>query len=349
MEPPLSGRDTMEESQTMQDRSLDLVRLEHRLPPAADSGVSLALFEVAPTNAAPTKTPVLLLHGATFGAPMFDLPLPGYSMQAFLAMRGWRTYALDVRGYGRSVPSAVLDAPPQANEPYARFDEAVEDLAAGIAFVRSRTGCSRVNLVGFSWGTVVAGAFAATSDSLLERVVLYAPIYAEINEAWIDRIADPADRARVNPALGSYRWVDLAQLLSRWDADIPPGAAKADYRDDAIPETIMQVLAATDPASGFRGDASFRAPNGALVDVFEAFNGRPLYDPERISVPTLIIRGSDDATSTATDALRLFDRLGARSKRFVTISPGSHFLCVERNAAEFYAEIELYLAFCQQV
>ena len=161
---------------------------------------------------------------------------------------------------------------------------------------------------------------------------------------WIDRIANPDNRTRVNPALGSYRWVDLAQLLSRWDADIPHGAEKADYRDKAIPKAIMQAFAASDPASRPHGNVSFRVPNGALMDAFEIFNGRTLYDPRSISVPTPIVRGGDDTTSTASDALRLFDALGARRKRFVTFSPGSHFLCVEWNAAELYAEIKLYLA-----
>jgi alpha-beta hydrolase superfamily lysophospholipase len=85
-------------------------------------------------------------------------------------------------------------------------------------------------------------------------------------------------------------------------------------------------------------------PTGALVDLFEIFNGRPLYDPKRISAPTLIIRGEDDTTSTQSDALGLFAALGTTHKRYVAISPGSHFLCAERNATDLLGEIDLFLA-----
>lgn len=274
---------------------------------------------------------------------MFDLRPPGLSMQRDLAARGWRNFALDIRGYGQSTPSPTLDAPPETNDPYARLTDAVDDLAAGIRFVRERTGCGRVHLIGFSWGSVVASVFAERNAAELDRLVLYAPVYAEVNDMWIDKIADPANRTRVNPALGAYRWVDLAQLLSRWDADIPDGASSADFRAEAVPPAIIEALAAADPASGDRKEPSFRAPTGALVDLFEIFNGRPLYDPGRISTPTLVVRGANDTTSTVSDAVNLFHRLGARRKRFVTISPGSHFLCVERNAAELFDEIDVFL------
>jgi pimeloyl-ACP methyl ester carboxylesterase len=327
----------------MQAHNSEIVRREHRLPPIAGRDAPLSILEVAPASGCAAKTPVLLLHGATFGAPMFDLAPPGVSMQQALAARGWRNFALDIRGYGRSMPTAMLDAPADQNAPYARLADAVEDLASGIRFLSEYTGCERVNLVGFSWGSVVSCAFAEQNSRHLEKLVLYAPLYAEVNEAWIAKIADRQDRTRINPKLRAYRWIDLAGLLSRWDADIPAGADVADYRDEGVPHAILQCLAKADPAAGGREAVSFRAPNGALVDLFEIFNGRPLYDPGQIHVPTLIVRGNDDNTSTVSDALRLFDSLGARRKRFVTISPGSHFLCVERNAAELFSEIDLFL------
>ncbi len=327
----------------MPEQTPGIVRREHRLPPDGQRDAPLSIVEIAPADGEAHKTPVLLLHGATFGAPMFDLPPPAVSMQRDLAARGWRNFALDLRGYGWSTPAATLDAPPEQNAPYARLADVVEDLAAGVRFAIEQAGSKQVNLVGFSWGTVIAGAFAGRNGGVLERLVLYAPVFAEANDAWIDRIADPSDRTRINPSLGAYRWIGLADLRSRWDADIPEGADVADYRDGAVPDAIMQALAKADPASGTRGELSFRAPTGALADLFEIFNGRPLYDPQRISPPTLIIRGGDDTTSTASDASRLFGRLGARQKRLVTISPGSHFLCVERNARDLFGEIDLFL------
>jgi pimeloyl-ACP methyl ester carboxylesterase len=274
---------------------------------------------------------------------LFDLPLSDYSMQSFLAARGWRNFALDVRGYGRSLPSKTLDAPPDANVPYARLADAVDDLTSGVEFVLQKTGSDKVNIISFSWGSVVSCVYAEDNSHLVERLVLYAPLYAEVNESWIDRIADPNDRTRVNPTLGSYRWVRQSDFLSRWDADIPDGAEVKDYRDEEVSTAILRSLAKADPASNGGRELSFRAPSGALVDLFEIFGGRPLFNPQRITAKTLVIRGSDDTTSTDTDALKLFHMLGTLRKRFITISPGSHFLCVERNAQDLFREIDLFL------
>jgi pimeloyl-ACP methyl ester carboxylesterase len=316
---------------------------EHRIPPSEDRDAPLVLQEMAPSDGQARKLPVILLHGATFASAMFDIPLPGYSLQRFLAARGWRNFALDVRGYGRSVPAAVLEAAPEDNPPYARLDAAVDDLASGLRFVLRQCGSETAHIIAFSWGTIVACVLAARHCELVSNLVLYAPLYGELNEAWIDRIADPSDRTHVNPRLGAYRWIGEPDIRSRWDADIYNGARASDFRDDRVLRAIVEALAAADPGSRDRPDASFRAPTGALTDLFEIFNGRHLYDPARIASPTLIIRGQNDTTSTQSDALSLFNALGTPKKRYVTISPGSHFLCAEKNANELFELIDLFL------
>lgn len=315
----------------------------HRIPPSDGRDAPLALQEIAPLEGRTEDIPVLLLHGATFGSAMFDIPVSDYSFQRFLARRGWRNFALDVRGYGRSVPAGALDQAPDQNPPYARLDDAVGDLTAGIRFVQAQTGARAVHLIAFSWGTVVASALAGRRPDLIERLALYAPLYAEVNEAWIERIADPADRTKVNARLGAFRWIGQDDIAARWNADIPEGATVTDYREDAVLNAIVDSLAANDPGASSRTTTSFRAPTGALVDLFEVFNGRPLYDPALMTVPTLIIRGQDDTTSSQSDALRLFEALGTKRKQYVAVSPGSHFLCAEKNAHELFGQIDLFL------
>jgi pimeloyl-ACP methyl ester carboxylesterase len=318
-------------------------RREHRLPPTESRNAPLSIQEVSPTDGNVQPTPIILLHGATFSSAMFDIPVLGYSLQTFLAAKGWRNFAVDVRGYGRSVPSAALEAPPESNQPNARFHDAVEDLATSVRYVLDQAGCKSMHIVGFSWGTIAAGIFAAQHPQLVESLVVYAPVYAEVNKPWIDRLADPNDRTRVDPRLGAYRWVDLQDIYSRWDADIPAGANVEDYREERVLRATFESLIKADPRTKERQHTSFRVPTGALHDLFEIFNGRALYDPSRITVPTLVIRGQDDTTSTESDALGLFHSLATASKRYVAISPGSHFLCAERNAGHLFGEIELFL------
>ena len=76
----------------------------------------------------------------------------------------------------------------------------------------------------------------------------------------------------------------------------------------------------------------------------EVFNGRPLYDPAKLVMPALLIRGAQDTTSTATDAQRLLEAIASPVKRNRVIAPGSHFLCIERNRAKLYDELNDFLA-----
>ncbi len=86
-----------------------------------------------------------------------------------------------------------------------------------------------------------------------------------------------------------------------------------------------------------------RIPNGALLDLVSVFNGRPLYDPAKLTMPTLVIRGADDTTSTDSDARNLLALIGSRDKEYCVVSPGSHFLCVERNRRQLYVSIKHFL------
>lgn len=324
-------------------RGTVVMKQQHRIPPMEDRDTPLGLQEARPADGRQRETPIILLHGATFGSAMFDIAVPGYSMQNFLAALGWRNFAMDIRGYGRSMPSPILDAPAQVNPPYARLAEAVNDLRTVFRFVLNVTGGETAHLISFSWGTVVACAFAASQPVALENLILYAPLFGEVNDLWIDRISDPNDRSRVDPSLGAYRWIDEPDVRARWDADIPKNASVELYRDERVLHAIVDGLVAADPGATTRSEKSFRAPTGAMVDLFETFNGRPLYQPRGVIAPTLIIRGQEDTTSTASDAQRLFELLGTSCKRYVAISPGTHFLCAERNAADLFAEIDLFL------
>ena len=286
--------------------------------------------------------PVLLLHGATFAAALFDLPRPGYSLMAALAGAGRTVYALDVRGYGTSV-GGVMDQPPEAHPPFAGADAAVHDIAAAVSFVCRRCAAPAVDLIGFSWSTIAAARYAGGHPQNVRRLALYAPLLAEHNASWLDRIADPSDRSRLAPSFGAYRLVTAASVVERWNSDLPGGDPGL-FREDGVAELVFETLAALDPRSPLQVPRAFRCPNGALADLVEVFNGRPLYDPARLSMPVLLVRGAQDTTSTATDAQRLLEAIASPVKRYRAIAPGSHFLCIERNRAKLYDELNDFLA-----
>jgi alpha-beta hydrolase superfamily lysophospholipase len=309
---------------------------------ARDHGISLGILErrgPAPDGRFP---PVLLVHGATFGVALFDLPVPGYSLIAELALAGRTIYALDIRGYGHSLNGEVMNAPPQAHPPFARLADAVRDVESAVAFIVAREQAQAVDLVGFSWGTVVAACYATISPHRVGRLALYAPLYAEVNDIWRARIGDPGDRCRIDPAIGAYRFVTRADVIQRWDNDIGPGDIDA-RRDRDLPDVIFATFAALDPESGRHKPPAFRSPTGALADLVSVFNGQPLYDPARITMPTLLVRGADDTTSTDSDSKRLLDAIASPNKAYRVIAPGSHFLCVEKNRAQLYECLRRFL------
>jgi pimeloyl-ACP methyl ester carboxylesterase len=81
-----------------------------------------------------------------------------------------------------------------------------------------------------------------------------------------------------------------------------------------------------------------------LVDVYYIFMERLIYDAGLVTVPTLIIRGADDPTSTDDDAQGLFKKLvRAPYKRYVVVGDGSHFVTFERNRTQVFREVRLFL------
>jgi pimeloyl-ACP methyl ester carboxylesterase len=286
--------------------------------------------------------PILLVHGATLGVRLFDLPVAGYSLVSALGQRGRAVYGVDIRGYGNSLSGPVMNAPAAMHPPFARLKDAVEDIGTAVKFILDQERASAVDLIGFSWGTVAGAYYAAKFPERVARLALYAPLYSELNEIWRARIGDPNDRTKIDPNIGSYRLITERDIVQRWDSDIGSAQPEA-YRDIDLPGVIFKTFAALDPQSYSHVPPAFRSPTGALADLITIFNGHPLYDPSKITMPTLLVRGADDTTSTDADSRRLLSEIASAEKEYRVITPGSHFLCVEKNCAELYKCLDDFL------
>lgn len=284
------------------------------------------------------RMPVLFVHGATFASRLYDVPHPGASWLSATADAGFAAYALDIRGYGKSRAPGLAER----DRPYARGTDAVADIADAVAWLCDRHGVRQIGLIGGSWGSITTAMFAAgPGGAQIAALVLYAPIFADENPGWLDFLADPADPDRFNPAFRAARPVCEASTRLRWDAEIPDGE---DWRDEAVFQALVQSSLSDDPDALKRDPPAFLAPNGTLVDLWEAFNARPLYDPSRIACPTLLIRGGGDTTSSRADALGLFDRLGTRNKRYAELAGGAHFASAERLGPQVFSTANAFIA-----
>ena len=307
----------------------------------ADGETALGLWEMAPAGRV-ALPPVLLVHGATFGSALFDLPLAGYSLMKELADGGRFVYAVDVRGYGASNANRVMALPPEGQPPFSRAADAVGDVGAAVSAIRQRHAVPSIDLIGFSWGSILAGWYAARHAASIRRLALYAPLFAEQNPMWQDRIGDPANQSRLASHFGAYRLITLDEVFARWDSDVT--GDPREVREEGVLEALFDMLLSNDPLPRSGGTPAFRCPNGALADLIEVFNGRPLYDPTTIEAPVLLVRGACDTTSTASDARRLQGTIGSAEKVYLEIQGGSHFLCVEKNRQSLYRAITAFLA-----
>lgn len=288
---------------------------------------------------APRGTPrgaILFVHGATVASVLFDIPVPGYSVLQACADAGWWSFACDLRGYAASERPESMQEPPDACPLVCTGSQAVADVGTAVAAALKCANVDRLVLAGGSWGSLTAARYALAAPSRVERLVLIAPLFGTVNPVWLKMLADPVDGTRINPALGGYRYVTRNDLLSRWDPEIPHGH-DVRRRDPVVLDALVRAELHADTRSP-RGDA-FRAPNGTLHDLFEVFSGRPLYRPEGLHMPCLLIRGADDLTSTHADVALLHDRLGSAHKPWVTIADAGHFLQAERAAPAFMAAL----------
>lgn len=307
----------------------------HRIE--TDDGLAISLRERSVTD---PESAVVFVHGATYaGRAVFDpRGAPDRSWLAWAAEAGVAAFAVDVRGYGDSERPPEMDVDAEEGTPPAWASAAARDVDAAIRFVRERLSrpCP-IHLVGTSWGTMIAGTLLTRSDPPdVSSVTLHAPVF--------EPDPDLLEGMDVNPP--PTRTVTRAAARSRWDEQVPTepaaairgGTAETDPAFDAFWETLASS------GQGVDGEDAIVAPNGTLVDLAAASDGDPPYDPGAIDVPTLVVRGSLDTTSTRNDAIGLYDRLDVPDDRsaYVEIEGGTHFVHLERRRKALYAAVDAF-------
>jgi pimeloyl-ACP methyl ester carboxylesterase len=323
-------------SVAMADATRKIVMEEFTID-AADPGIKLYVRNKRPEdmNNFPSEKTLLFVHGATQPAETtFDLQLEGLSWMDYIAQHGWDVYLLDVRGYGRSTRPPEMDQPAADNPPIVTTDVAVKDIGSAIDFILRRRGISKINLMGWSWGTVTMGAYTADHNDKVERLVLYAPV-------WLTA-SPPPQTGR--PPLGAYVSAPMATARDRLQAGAPD-----DRKNDLMPvswfETWSATTLATDPVGSKQDPPVLRSPAGVFHDIRTYWDaGKPYYDPGRIKVPTFIVVAEWDRVTPTEGAHAVFHKLpSGPHKRFVEIGEGTHFVMVEKNRMQLFREVQLFL------
>ncbi len=311
--------------------------MEEFIVPTADPGISLYLRNKHPQGVMqfPGEKILLFVHGATYPAETtFDLKLNGLSWMDYIASHGYDVYLVDVRGYGKSTRPPEMDKPALDNEPIARTETAVKDVSAAVDFILKRRGVSKINLLGWSWGTAIMGWYTAQNNDKVNRLVLFAPKWIRNTAA----LTDPGGK------IGAYRTVSRDAAKARWLT----GVAE-DKKAALIPPGWFDAWAdatfATDPAGSKQTPPVLRAPNGVVQDERTFWSaGMALYDPAGIRVPTFLAHAEWDADLPSYMLHAYFAKLtSAPYKRYVEIGEGTHTVFMEKNRMQLFREVQQFL------
>lgn len=278
---------------------------------------------------------VLFVAGSTYPASTtFDLALAGHSWMDWMASRGFDVWLVDVRGYGRSTRPPEMDRPTDENEPVVRTNVAVRDVEAAVRFILTRRELDRLCLIGWSWGTTLMGAYTAANGEAVHKLVLLAP-------QWVRTTPSASD---MGGPLGAYRTVPKNSARERWLRGVPPGKETA-----LLPAGWFEAWQAATWATDVWGAAQeppvLRAPNGTVQDSREFWaEGKPVYDPGRITCPVLIVHAEWDQDVPLDIARAYFAQLvNARYRRWVEIGEGTHSLLLEGNRIQVFGAVQAFL------
>jgi pimeloyl-ACP methyl ester carboxylesterase len=290
---------------------------EHRaIKRVGDESVNLFLWRKRAANPGPRRGVVLFVHGSSVSAtPVFDLQIPGRpeaSTMDWFARLGYDTWCVDCEGYGRSDKTRNVNADVSCG---------ADDLAAASDVILRVAGTDKLLVYGASSGALRAGVFAQRHPERVRRLVLDAFVWTgEGSPTLAER------RKRVAEYRASNRRpIDRAMIRSIFTRDHP------ETSDQTIVEAFADAVLALDDS----------VPTGTYVDMSANL---PVCDPQKITVPTLILRGQYDGIASFQDLANFFARLPNPDKQFVVMPGIAHTSTRSKNWALVYHLLDGYFS-----
>ncbi len=257
--------------------------------------------------------PVLYVHGATFPAALSV----GYrfgealSWEDALQADGFDVWSFDFAGFGGSQRLAATAALPQS-----RAREACGQIARVVNHIAEVRPDARVSIIAHSWGSIAAGCYLAAQKHDVEKLVFFGPI------------AQRQGPRRCEPdTLPPLRRITVAAQLQRFLKDVPDGEAQV-LAEPVLTQWGAAYLA-SDPNAMTYDPPAVEVPGGPAADIVAAWQGELAYDPIRIAVPTLLVRGAWDSLCTDKDAKLLLDGISSNVKHDVVIPKATHLMHLE--------------------
>lgn len=258
--------------------------------------IKLFLWEKFAGTPGGKKGTVLFVHGSSMASqPTFDLQVPGRphsSAMDYFAGLGYDTWCVDMEGYGRSDKHRDIS-----------YDIAngADDLAAATDYIMQTRGVSRFLVYGISSGALRAALFAQRHPGRVQRLALDAFVWTGKGSPTLE------ERTKKLAQWQSMRRrpMDRAFVHSIFNRD-HPGCA-----EEKVVEAFADAILALDDS----------VPTGTYIDMCSKL---PVVDPEKITVPAIIMRGEFDGIAGFDDLLEFFKRLPNPDKQFSVMAGISH-------------------------
>lgn len=268
-----------------------------------DGDVPLYLWRKRVANPAPTRGTILFVHGSSMAStPTFDLQMPGRpdsSVMEWFARRGFDTWCADHEGYGRSHKTRPINCD---------IANGADDLEVVSEYVMQKSGAKSLMVYGISSGALRAAMFAERHPERVARLVLDAFVWTGEGSPTLEQ------RRKKLPEFiaKTRRPIDRAFMRSIFERD-HSGTA-----DAAVIEVFADAVLALD----------HEMPTGTYVDMCSRL---PLVNPEKIKVPTLVLRGEFDGIAGIDDLIEFYKRLPHPDKQFSVMEGISHASFQQKN------------------
>ena len=256
-------------------------------------------FAGSPDN----KPAVLFVHGSSMASqPTFDLSVPGRpdsSVMDWFARRGFVCWCVDMEGYGRSDKKRDITCD---------IPNGADDLAAATDYIIKTRRIKSFLTYGISSGALRAALFAQRHPDRVARLALDAFVWTGEGSPTLEQ------RRKKLPEFmkAKRRPIDRAFVYSIFERDHPDCAEKRVV--DAFADAILAL------------DDSM--PNGTYIDMCSKL---PVVDPEKITVPTIVLRGQFDGIAGMDDLIEFFKRLPNPDKQFTVMAGISHASFQQKN------------------